>query len=87
MDISVLRGDIAKTFDGFTTRDSESAVESYNSLLKYIVDKHAPEKSHVIVVLADAPWYTSGLVKEKKLWRKLKRKYDKTKLGVSLSST
>ena len=82
VDISVLRSDIAKAFDGFTTQDPESAVESYNSVLKDIVDKHAPEKSRVIVVRADAPWYTSELVKEKRLRRKLERKYNKTKLAV-----
>ena len=82
VDIPVLRSDIAKAFDGFTTQDPESAVESYNSVLKDIVDKHAPEKSRVIVVRADAPWYTSELVKEKRLRRKLERKYDKTKLAV-----
>ena len=43
VDISVLRSDIAKAFDGFTTQDPESAVESYNSVLKDIIDKHAPE--------------------------------------------
>ena len=47
-----------------------------------IVDKHAPEKSRVIVARADAPWYTSELVKEKRLRRKLERKYNKTKLAV-----
>ena len=50
VDISVLRSDITKAFDGFTTQDPESAVESYNSVLKDIVDKHAPEKSRVIFV-------------------------------------
>ena len=54
-------------------------MESYNSVLKDIVDKHAPEKSRVIVVRADAPWYTSELVKEKRLRRKLERKSNKTK--------
>ena len=82
VDISILRSDIAKAFDGFTTQDPESAVESYNSVLKDIVDKHAPEKSRVIVVRANAPWYTSELVKEKRLRRKLERKYNKTKLAV-----
>ena len=57
-------------------------MESYNSVLKDIDDKHAPEKSRVIVVRADAPWYTSELVKEKRLRRKLERKYNKTKLAV-----
>ena len=84
VDISVLRSDIAKAFDGFITQDPESAVESYNSALKDIVDKHAPEKSRVIVVLADAPWYTSELVKEKRLRRELERNYDKTKLAVDI---
>ena len=82
VDISVLHSDIAKAFDGFITQVPESAVESYNSVLKDIVDKIAPEKSRVIVVRADAPWYTSELVKEKRLRRKLERKYDKIKLAV-----
>ena len=33
VDISVLRSDNAKAFDGFTTQDPEFAVESYNSVL------------------------------------------------------
>ena len=80
--ISVLCNDIEKAFDGFTTQDPESAVEIYKSLLKDIVDKHAPDKSRVKVVRADTPWYTSELVKENRLWRKLERKYNKTKLAV-----
>ena len=67
VDISVLNCDFAKAFDGFTTQVPESAVESCNSVLAYIVDKHAPEKSCVIVVRVDAPWYTSELLKEKRL--------------------
>ena len=82
VDISVLRSDIANVFDGFTTQGPESAVESYNSVLTDIVDKHAPEKSRVIIVRADAPWYTSELVKEKRLRRKLEGKYNKTRLSV-----
>ena len=54
MDISTLRSDIAKAFDGFTAQDPESAVVSYNSVLKDSVDIHAHEKSRVIV-RADAP--------------------------------
>ena len=50
VDISVLSSDIEKAFDGFTTQDPESAVKSYNSVSKDIVDKHAPEKSCVLVV-------------------------------------
>ena len=42
-------------------------MESYNSVLKDIVDKHAPEKSRVIVVRADAPWYTSELEAAKEI--------------------
>ena len=51
-------------------------------MLKDIVDKHAPEKSRVGAVRAEAPWYTSELVKEQRLRRKLERKYNKTKLAV-----
>ena len=56
-------------------------MESYNSVLKDSVDIHAHEKSRVIV-RADAPWYTPELVKEKRLRRKLERKYNKKKLAV-----
>ena len=62
MSISALRSDVAKAFDGFTTQAPDSTVEIYNSGLNDITDKHAPEKSRVIVVRADAPWYTSELV-------------------------
>ena len=39
-----------------------------------------PRTSHVIVVQADAPWYTSELAKEKRLRRKLE--HNMTKLAV-----
>ena len=86
VDKPVFRSDIEKAFGGFTSQDPESAVESYNSVLKDIVDKHVPEKSRVIVVRVDAPWYTSELVKEKRLRRKLERKYNKTKSAVDKAS-
>ena len=50
--------------------------------VKNTVDKHTPEQSRVMVVWADAPWYTSELMKEKRLQRKLECKFDKTKSSV-----
>ena len=45
-----------------------------------IVEKHAPEKSRVLTVRADKPWYTAELSAEKRLRRKCERKYKNTHL-------
>ena len=51
-------------------------------LYTIIVDKHAPEKTRVVTIRPEAPWYNSNLAEEKRLKRKYERKYNKSKLAV-----
>ena len=82
VDHDQLRKDIGDAFSEFTCSDVESAVHNYNEVLQNIVDKHAPEKTCVVTIRPDAPWYNSNLAEEKRLKRKYERKYNKSKLAV-----
>ena len=70
VDHDQLRKDISDAFSYFTCSDVESAVHDYNEVLQNIVDKHAPEKTCVVTIRPEAPWYNSKLAK-----KRLKRKY------------
>ena len=65
VDHDQLRNDIGEAFSDFTCSDVESAVHNYNEVLQHIVDKHAPEKTRVVTIRPDAPWYNSKLAEEK----------------------
>ena len=82
VDHGQLRKDIGDAFSDFTCSDVESAVHNYNEVLQNIVDKHAPDKTRVVTIRPEAPWYNSNLAEEKRLKRKYERKYIKSKLAV-----
>ena len=82
MDHDKLRNDIGEAFSDFTCSDVESAVHNYNEVLQHIVDKHAPEKTRVVTIRPDAPWYNSKLAEEKRLKRKYERKYNRSQLAI-----
>ena len=82
VDHDKLRKDIGDAFSNFTCSDVESAVHHYNEVLQNIVDKHAPEKTRVVTIRPEAPWYNSKLAEEKRLRRKYERKYNKSRLAV-----
>ena len=84
VDVNIVHDDIAAAFTDFNTQcqDLDTAVKYYNSALCNIADNLAPEKSRVISVRADSPWYTSELSKEKRFRRKLERIFKRTKLII-----
>ena len=82
VDHDKLRNDIGEAFSDFTCSDVESAVHNYNEVLQHIVDKHAPEKTRVVTIRPDAPWYNSKLSEEKRLKRKYERKYNRSQLAI-----
>ena len=67
VDHDQLRKDIGDAFSEFTCSDVESDVHNYNEVLQNIVDKHAPEKTRVVTIRPEAPWYNSNLAEEKRL--------------------
>ena len=73
---------MSDTFEDFAYQNIDTAVRTYNSTLTDIIDNHAPQKSRIVAVRADKPWYTAELSQEKRLRRKYKWKYKQSKLTV-----
>ena len=56
--------------------DHEKVAELYNSELRKVLDKHAPELCRAITLGPHAPWYTAelrGLKREKRRWERVYR--------------
>ena len=54
--------------------DPEKVAELYNSELRKVIDKHAPELCHAITLRPHAPWYTAelrDLKREKRCWERV----------------
>ncbi|CAG2209985.1 unnamed protein product [Mytilus edulis] len=64
------------------TTSVEQVVASYDSVLRTVLDKHAPEQSKVITQRPNTEWYTDELRFAKRELRKAERQMRKTKLEV-----
>ena len=82
IDVSSVRADISDAFEDFAYQNIDTAVRTYNSTLADIIDNHAPQKSRIVTVRADKPWYTAELSQESRLRLKYERKYKQSKLTV-----
>ena len=82
IDVSSVQADISDAFEDLAYQNIDTAVRTYNSTLADIIDNHAPQKSRIVTVRADKPWYTAELSQEKRLRRKYERKYKQSKLTV-----
>ena len=80
--IGNVRVDISDAFEDFAYQNIDTAVRTYNSTVADIIDNHAPQKSRIVTVRADKPWYTAELSQEKRLRRKYEWKYKQSKLTV-----
>jgi hypothetical protein len=56
----------------------EGLVSQYDTVLRSILDTHAPVKERCVVLRSDSPWYTEELKSEKQKRRALERKYRST---------
>ena len=81
-DVSSVQADISDALEDFAYQNIDTAVRTYNTNLVDIIDNHAPQKSRIVTVRADKPWYTAELSQEKRLRRKYERKYKQSKLTV-----
>ncbi|CAG2193990.1 unnamed protein product [Mytilus edulis] len=60
----------------------EHVVASYDSMLRTVLDRHAPEQSKVITLRPNTEWYTDELRFAKRERRKAERQIRRTKLEV-----
>lgn len=61
---------------------AESAVGVYNSTLREILDKHAPEKTRTVPSRPRAEWYTDQIRQAKQQRRQYERLWRRTKLTI-----
>ena len=69
IDVSSVQADISDAFEDFAYQIIDTAVRSYNTTLADIINNHAQQKSRIVTVRADKPWYTAELSQEKRLRR------------------
>ena len=62
--------------------DPKDLAELYNSELRYVLDKHAPEVHRSITLRPHAPWYTADLRNAKREKRRCERAYRASGLEV-----
>ncbi|XP_053405136.1 uncharacterized protein LOC128558892 [Mercenaria mercenaria] len=62
--------------------DLDEIVNSFNSNLTLLVDKHAPVKTKTIVLRPTCPWFNEELHDAKHIKRKLERNWRRTKLTI-----
>ena len=73
--------EIIKGSDLFKENNSLSALTiMYDEILRDAMDKLAPMKSWTIVLRPDAPWYNEDITKQKRIRRRLERKWRSSKL-------
>ena len=83
IDVSELRADIANS--SLMNDDVEDVIvlmDNYNSVLSTLLDKHAPIKECVVTVRPAAPWYTEVVIEEKRMRRRLERRWRGSGLSV-----
>ena len=85
IDLDAMRHDIDASqlcteSDG--THDLSSLVAKYNSVLRELLDKHAPESERKISLRPHAPWYDDSLRASKREKRRLERKWVKSGLAI-----
>ena len=57
-------------------------MDNYNSVLSTLLDKHAPIKERVVTVRPAAPWYMEVIIGEKRMLRRLERRWRGSRLSV-----
>ena len=68
--------ELQKTLEvGHTTQDLRSLVNRYNSDLRKILDRHAPEKKRLVKITHKQPWFTDKIQREIILRRVKERKW------------
>ena len=60
--------------------DLDVLVDQYDNMLRSLLDRHAPTKQRITTVRPSAPWYSTEIAQNKRIRRKLERKWRSTRL-------
>ena len=64
------------------TVDPDVLADTYNSVLREILNQHAPLKTNVITIHPTAPWYSDDIMTAKKEWQRAEKKWREAGLVV-----
>ena len=83
IDVSELRGDIANSsLMNDNVEDVTVLMDNYNSVLSSLLETHATIKERVVTVRPAAPWYTEVIIEEKRMRRRLERRWRGSGLSI-----
>jgi hypothetical protein len=83
VDLEAMRQDVLNSSLLLTpAEDLLALTNQYNSVLREILDKHAPVKTREMTLRPHAPWYDKTLRTAKRKKRSLERKWMKSKLEI-----
>ena len=82
VDLAALQTDIVQQLHFPDGADVEKMVTIYNTVLRNIVNDHAPAKTKTVTVRTNTPWFTSEIARAKRLRRKLERQWLKSGLTI-----
>ena len=78
----LLYNDLTEIVFDFNETDIDTAVISYNSILHFLLDKHAPEKCKSFAIREEREWMTDEVQTVKRQKRKSERIWRTSKLVV-----
>ncbi len=82
IDLQDFSNDILSSGLNDCTGDVTCLIEKYDSVLRELMEKHAPEIEHHISLRPHAPWYNDSFRNEKRKKRQLERKMLKSGLQI-----
>ena len=80
IDIQSFKEDLSELISGHSSETDP--LETYNTKLRELIDKHAPECERTIVLRPHAPWYTEELRDAKRHKRRLEKQWRESRLII-----
>ena len=78
LDLDKFKLDITNSDVGNSSNSVAECAYHYDSTLRALIDAHAPARRKTILLRPRAPWYTQELSEEKRVKRRLERRYRST---------
>ena len=82
IDVDQFKKDILTSLVSDASDDASALVNKYNTVLRELLDKHAPQKTKMVTLRPRVPWFTDAIRDLKKQKRRFERKMNKSGLEV-----
>ena len=82
IDIELFKKDISESLVPDSRKDASTLVDQFNKVLHELLDKHAPQKTKIVTLRPQVPWFNDDMREEKRKKRRLERKMKKSGLEI-----